>query len=275
MEIPSLDPVLPVEGRHVLHLFFRIDYTAWDLLEGSHRIAAKTALASLIQEIRATPGTQLLTFSIISPKADLGFMLLTSDLHIADAYAKQLALALGPGILMPEFSWFSMTERSEYTTSESEYAQQLEREENIAADSPAAKEKIEAFRTRMAKYLKDRLEPNLPDWPVVCFYPMSKRRGGTGQNWYALDFDARKKLMGGHARVGRKYSGRVLQLITGSTGLDDMEWGVTLFARTTSEIKAIVYEMRFDEVSAHYAEFGEFFIGLQMPLDLLFARLNL
>ena len=275
MEIPSLDPVLPIEGRHVLHLFFRIDYTAWDLLEGSHRIAAKTALASLIQEIRATPGTQLLTFSIISPKADLGFMLLTSDLHIADAYAKQLALALGPGILMPEFSWFSMTERSEYTTSESEYAQQLEREENIAADSPEAKEKIEAFRTRMAKYLKDRLEPNLPDWPVVCFYPMSKRRGGTGQNWYALDFDARKKLMGGHARVGRKYSGRVLQLITGSTGLDDMEWGVTLFARTTSEIKAIVYEMRFDEVSAHYAEFGEFFVGLQMPLDLLFARLNL
>ena len=275
MEIPSLDPLLPVEGRHVLHLFFRVDYAAWDLLEGSHRIAAKTALASLVQEIRATPATQLLTFSIVSPKADLGFMLLTSDLHIADAYAKQLALALGPGILMPEFSWFSMTERSEYTMSESEYAQQLEREENVSPESPAAKEKIDAFRARMTKYLKDRLEPNLPDWPVVCFYPMSKRRGGAGQNWYALDFDSRKKLMGGHARVGRKYSGRVLQLITGSTGLDDMEWGVTLFARTTSEIKAIVYEMRFDEVSAHFAEFGEFFVGLQMPLDLLFARLNL
>lgn len=275
MEIPSLDPVLPIEGRHVLHLFFRVDYAAWDLLEGSQRIAAKTALASLVQEIRATPATQLLTFSIVSPKADLGFMLLTSDLHLADAYTKQLALALGPGILMPEFSWFSMTERSEYTMSESEYAQQLEREENVAPDSPEAKEKMEAFRTRMAKYLKDRLEPNLPDWPVVCFYPMSKRRGGAGQNWYSLDFDSRKKLMGGHARVGRKYSGRVLQLITGSTGLDDMEWGVTLFARTTSEIKTIVYEMRFDEVSAHYAEFGEFFVGLQMPLDLLFARLNL
>jgi hydrogen peroxide-dependent heme synthase len=275
METPSLDPVRPIEGRHVLHLFFRVDYTAWDLLEGSQRIAAKTALASLVQEIRATPATQLLTFSIVSPKADLGFMLLTSDLHIADGYAKQLALALGPGILMPEFSWFSMTERSEYTMSESEYAQQLEREENVTPESPAAKEKLEAFRTRMTKYLKDRLEPNLPDWPVVCFYPMSKRRGVAGQNWYALDFDSRRKLMGGHARVGRKYSGRVLQLITGSTGLDDMEWGVTLFARTTSEIKAIVYEMRFDEVSAQYAEFGEFFVGLQMPLDLLFARLNL
>jgi chlorite dismutase len=81
--------------------------------------------------------------------------------------------------------------------------------------------------------------------------------------------------MAGHARVGRTYAGRVRQLITGSTGLDDGEWGVTLFAHTTSEIKAIVYEMRFDEVSAQYAEFGEFFIGIQMPLDALFSRLNL
>ncbi|HEY5777246.1 MAG TPA: chlorite dismutase family protein [Terrimicrobiaceae bacterium] len=275
METPLLDPVLPVEGRHVLHLFFRVDYTSWDLLEGSQRIAAKTALASLVQEIRATPATQLLTFSIVSPKADLGFMLLTTDLHTADSYAKQLALALGHGILTPEFSWLSMTERSEYTTSDGEYAQQLENEEKVVAGSPEFEEKMTAFRTRMTKYLKDRLEPNLPDWPVVCFYPMSKRRGGPGQNWYALDFAARKKLMGGHARVGRTYAGRVLQLITGSTGLDDMEWAVTLFAKTTSEIKAIVYEMRFDEVSAQYAEFGEFFICLQMPLDSLFARLNL
>ena len=275
METPLLDPVLPVEGRHVLHLFFRVDYTAWDMLEGSQRITAKTALASLVQEIRATPATQLLTFSIVSPKADLGFMLLTTDLHTADSYAKQLALALGPGILTPEFSWLSMTERSEYTTSDGEYAQQLENEEKVVAGSPEFEEKMAAFRTRMTKYLKDRLEPNLPDWPVVCFYPMSKRRGGPGQNWYALDFAARKKLMGGHARVGRTYAGRVLQLITGSTGLDDMEWAVTLFAKTTSEIKAIVHEMRFDEVSAQYAEFGEFSICLQMPLDSLFARLNL
>ncbi|MGA7394492.1 MAG: hypothetical protein WBW78_17690, partial [Terrimicrobiaceae bacterium] len=118
METPLLDPIVPVEGRHVLHLFFRVDYVAWDLLEAAQRIAAKTALASLVQEIRATPETQLLTFSIASPKSDLGFMLLTPDLHIADAFGKQLALALGPGILLPEFSWLSMTERSEYTTNE-------------------------------------------------------------------------------------------------------------------------------------------------------------
>jgi peroxiredoxin len=275
METHSSDPVRPTEGRHVLHLFFRIDYNAWDLLDGTEKIEAKTSLAEAVQEIRATPETQLLTFSMVSPKADLGFMLVTPDLHVADTCAKQLALALGPGVLTAEYSWLSMTERSEYTTSDEEYAAALETEEKLAPGTPEFDEKMTAFRARMTKYLKDRLEPNLPDWPVVCFYPMSKRRGGEGQNWYALDFAARKKLMAGHARVGRTYAGRVLQLITGSTGLDDMEWGVTLFAKTTSEIKAIVYEMRFDEVSAQYAEFGEFFIGLQMPLDALFARLSL
>jgi len=275
MKTPELDPVLPAEGRHVLHLFFRIDYGTWDLFDGVQKIEAKTALAELVQEVRATPDTQLLTFSVVTPKADLGFMLLTPDLQAADALAKQLALALGPGVLLPEYSWLSMTERSEYTTSNAEYALTLETDEKLAPGSPEFEEKMTAFCTRMEKYLKDRLEPNLPDWPVVCFYPMSKRRGPDGQNWYALDYAARKKLMAGHARVGRTYSGRILQLITGSTGLDDMEWGVTLFARSTSEIKAIVYEMRFDEVSAQYADFGEFFIGLQMPLNALFARVSL
>lgn len=275
METHSPDPVRPTEGRHVVHLFFRIDYSVWDMLDPGERIEAKTTLAEVVQDIRALPETQLLTFSLVTPKADLGFMLITPDLHVADACAKQLALALGAGVLSAEYSWLSMTERSEYTTSEEEYGVTLEAEEKLAPGSPAFEEKMQAFRARMTKYLKDRLEPNLPDWPVICFYPMSKRRGGEGQNWYALDFEARKKLMAGHARVGRTYSGRILQLITGSTGLDDMEWAVTLFAKTTSEVKAIVYEMRFDEVSAQYAEFGEFFIGLQMPLDSLFARLSL
>ncbi|MFM8715499.1 MAG: chlorite dismutase family protein, partial [Spartobacteria bacterium] len=240
--------ILPTEGRHVLHLFFRVEYSAWELLNKSARIAAKTALAELVREIRATPGTQLLLFSMVTPKADLGFMLLTPDLQNADAFAKRLATSLGPDILTPTFSWLSMTERSEYTTSDAEYAATLEAEEKLTPGTPAFDEKMQAFSARMAKYLKDRLEPNLPDWPVVCLYPMSKRRS-PGQNWYALDFDARKKLMAGHARVGRTYSGRILQLITGSTGLDDEEWFVTLFAKTTSDIKAIVYEMRFDEVS--------------------------
>ena len=258
----------------MVHVFFRVDGRAWDLLDGVRKIEAKTAMTDFVEKLRLAGGIQLLTFSVVSPKADLAFMLLGADLHALDDAAKRLAVILGPGILLPEFSWLSMTERSEYTTTEDEYAVSLTGE-NVVAGSPEFEEKISAFRTRMAKYLKDRLEPNLPDWPVMAFYPMSKRRGGPGQNWYALDFASRKALMAGHARVGRTYAGRVLQLITGSTGLDDMEWGVTLFARTASDVKAIVYEMRFDEVSAQYGEFGRFFLCLQMPLASLFERLSL
>ncbi len=268
-----MEPILPTEGRHVLHLFFRLEHAQWDLLSPKERLEAKTRLANLVKDVRAEEGTQLLTLSMVSAKADLGFMLVAPDLHAIDRIGKQLALSLGPGMLLPEFSWLSMTERSEYTTTEEEFAGSLA-DEGLAESSEDFQKRLADFRVRMDKYAKDRLEPNLADWPVVCFYPMSKRRS-RGQNWYALDFDARKKLMAGHARVGRTYAGRVRQLITGSTGLDDGEWFVTLFAQTTSDIKAIVYEMRFDEVSAQYAEFGEFFIGLQLPLDALFARLGL
>jgi chlorite dismutase len=100
---------------------------------------------------------------------------------------------------------------------------------------------------------------------------MNKRRN-VGQNWYAHSFDERRQLMAGHARVGRTWAGKIRQLITGSTGLDAAEWGVTLFAHDTHHIKGIVYEMRFDEVSAQYAEFGDFYIGLQLPTDELLAR---
>ena len=130
------------------------------------------------------------------------------------------------------------------------------------------------FKVRMAKYGKDKLYPTLPNWEVFCFYPMSKRRNPE-QNWYELSFAERKALMAGHGRVGRQYHGKILQLITGSTGLDDAEWGVTLFAHDTYYIKDIVYKMRFDAVSVKYAEFGDFYIGLSVPLDELFRRILL
>jgi hydrogen peroxide-dependent heme synthase len=260
----------PKEGWHVLHLFYRIDYGTWRLLSKEEQLEAKTALSALVQQIRATDETQLLTFSVVSPKADLGFMLLTPDLQYANAVEKRLALSLGDDVLSPAFSFYSLTERSEYTTTEEEYRAGLPPEKSPEEIDTLMKE----FSTRMDKYLRDRLYPNLPDWPVVTFYPMSKRRGEQ-ENWYRLPFDQRKQLMSGHGRIGRQYSGRVRQLITGATGLDDWEWGVTLFAQDIFEVKSIVYEMRFDDVSARFAEFGEFFIGLQLPLDQLFPRLLL
>ena len=262
------------EGWHVLHLFYRIEHGQWQLMDNNEKMAAKTALSALVQESRAFPSTQLLTFSIVSPKADLGCMLLTDDLHLANALEKRLTLALGPDVLNPVFSFYSLTERSEYTTRDEDFAASLVAEKGLAKEGTEFTEAMQQFHERMEKYLQDRLYPNMPDWPVFCFYPMSKRRN-ENQNWCALSFEDRKKLMLGHARVGRQYSGRVRQLITGSTGLDDWEWGVSLFAHDIFDIKSIVYDMRFDEVSARYAEFGEFYVGLQMPIDELFRRLQL
>ena len=109
--------------------------------------------------------------------------------------------------------------------------------------------------------LDRRLHPRLPRRKLLCFYPMSKRRAGD-ENWYALDFDTRLALMGGHGRLGAAFRDRIVQLITGATGLTDWEWGVTLLADDIKAIKQIVYEMRFDEVSARYGEFGPFTVGI-------------
>lgn len=267
-------PVIPKEGWHVLHLFYKIEHGQWALLSPEERIASKTNLTEVIQEIRATENTQLLVFSMVSPKADIGFMLLTPDLHTANAIEKRLTLALGPDVLMPVYSFLSLTEESEYVTSDEEYAATLQKEQNLQPGSPEYEKLMGEFSARMAKYRKDKLYPLLPVWEVFCFYPMLKRRA-VGQNWYALSFEERKTLMAAHGRLGRQYHGKILQLITGATGLDDAEWGVTLFAHDTFYVKDIVYKMRFDEVSAQYAEFGEFYIGLSVPLDELFRRLQL
>ncbi len=242
--------LVPERGWHCLHLFYHVEYGQWQLLSREEQNSAKTNLATIVQEVRAMDSTQLLTLSVVTPKADLGFMLITPDLQTANKIEKQLSLSLGADVLTPVYSY--LTKR----------------------DPAKLEEALNIFRERMKHYRQERVYPTLPDWPVVCFYNMSKRRGEQ-RNWYALPYDERRKLMKGHATVGRQYAGKVKQLITGSTGLDDAEWGVTLFARDTFQIKAIVYEMRFDPVSAEYADFGEFFIGIQLPLDELFRRLQL
>ncbi len=274
-EANDISPLVPREGWHVMHLFYQVDHAQWSLLDRDDQRAAKTRLTELVQQIRSTPDTHLLVFAVATPKADIGFMLLTPDLQVANAYEKQLTLSLGPEILSPVYSYLSQTERSEYTTTPEQYAEEtLKGERGLDEASPEFAEAMKEFEERMDHYLQHRLYPVLPDWPAICFYPMTKRRDGK-DNWYSLPFEERKKLMGGHARTGRAYAGRILQLITGSTGLDDFEWGVTLLAKDTIDIKSIVYEMRFDEVSARYGEFGDFYIGMQLPLAELFKRVCL
>jgi chlorite dismutase len=284
----GVKPLVPVEGLHVLHLYYTVDHGLWRTLSGEEQRAARVNFTKLVQTIRSHPRTQLLVFSVVTPKADLGFMLLTADLQDANRFEKELTLSLGPDILQPAFSYYSMTELSEYTTTEEEYKKQVIAElqsqqehgteivlnPNDVEGTETLELRLNEWRQRMKKYNQDRLYPNMAEWPVLCFYPMSKRREGK-DNWYSLDFEARRQLMGGHARVGRQWAGKVRQLITGSTGLDSHEWGVTLLAHDTFHIKGIIYEMRFDEVSARFAEFGDFYIGLQIPVEDLLQRVGL
>ena len=270
----SPSPLVAHEGWFVQHLFYHIDHGYWAALTPEEQRERLTRMSSTIQTIRSHPKTQLLTLSVMTPKADLGFMLVTADLHDANRFEKQLALALGPDVLNPVYSYLSMTEWTEYSEKEEDASARIARTENLEPGSEAHTARLAEWKTHMTKYYNDRLYPNLADWPVVCFYPMNKLRN-VGANWWMLDFEKRRELMGSHARTGRKYAGKVRQLVTGSTGLDTHEWSVTLFAHDLFQIKSIVYEMRFDEVSAVYAEFGDFYIGIQLGLSDLLKRLQL
>ena len=256
--------VVPSEGWGVLHLFFHLRR---ELLADPS--GAAKDFAARLEAFDARDDYQVLAFSVLGQKADVGLMALGPDLGELDAFSTDVSTSLLGAGLLPAASYVSLTERSEYTSTEADESRRLVAEEGLAEGSAEHAEALAAFRDRMAGYLEHRLHPRLPRRPVISFYPMSKRRVA-GDNWYALPFAERKQLMDGHARVGRTYRGRVLQLITGSVGLDDWEWGVTLLADDPVAIKDIVYEMRFDEVSARYAEFGPFVTGLVMePADLM------
>jgi peroxiredoxin len=190
--------------------------------------ADREAVVEAVKAARAD-GDQVVTVAMLGHKADLGVMVLGPDLWRLRAVQSALCAT---GLVLTG-SYVSLTEVSEYAQGVPEEMKQA------------------------------RLYPELPppDKVAFCFYPMSKRRGDD-HNWYALEYEARRALMLGHGAVGRTFRGRILQLITGSTGLDDWEWGVTLFGVHPDDLKACVYEMRFDEASARYAEFGPFWTGM-------------
>jgi peroxiredoxin len=245
-----MEPVTPSIGWGVLHLFFRVDRDRAEQDPG----AAKR-IVDAVASLRADDH-HALVFAVLGHKADLGVMAYGPDL--ARLHAFQQELAVGP--LLPDYSYVSLTELSEYSASEEDERARLIAEEELT-DPAAIEERLIVWRERIEHYRENRIHPRLPERKVIGFYPMSKRRSGD-DNWYRLPFAERKELMAGHARIGRTYAGRVLQLITGSVGLDDWEWGVTLLADDPVVLKEIVNEMRFDDVSARYGEFGPFYTGL-------------
>lgn len=262
------------QGVHVMHLFYRINRVAWAALPSGESEATRKRLEALCAANANASHPRISSFANVSGKADLTFMLLAAELGQISQLHRDIEQAFPAGVLERVYTYLSVTESSEYTTSEDEHRQGLIEREKLSPDSPEFAKKMEEFRKRMTEYLHYRLYPELPDWEVMCFYPMNKRRQGA-DNWYSLDFNTRKTLMGGHARVGRKYGGRVTQLISGSVGLDDWEWGVTLVAQQLDPIKEIVYEMRFDEVTARFGEFGSFYINIRLAPAALWNHLHL
>ena len=251
-------------GWGVLHLFYSVDRDAARADPG-----AAARLVSACDEFTADSVHQVLTFAVLGHKADLGVMALGPDL----ARLQRLQRALADSPLRATWSYVSLTEQSEYGSTDDDERARLAAEDGVT-DPAEVEARLAVWRDRMEHYRENRVHPRLPQKRTVCFYPMSKRRVGD-DNWYSLDFAARKELMAGHARVGRRYAGRVLQLITGSTGIDDWEWGVTLLADDPAALKDIVYEMRFDEVSARFGEFGQFITGLVLDPGEALARVGL
>lgn len=263
-----------IHGWPVLHLFFRVDRARWLDLNAERRRDGVREAAAWLGQTAAEEGLQLVPIAGIA-KFDLGIMAVHPELSRIQGLGQELAATRVGACLLPTYSFLSMSEVSEYMPSPGDHARQLIDDKGMDPASPEFAGSVAAFAKRMRAYAEARVHPELPrDMPVVCFYPMSKARGET-RNWYTLDFEQRKKLMAGHGETGRRFAGRVLQLITSCTGLDDWEWGVTLFGRDLKSVRDVVYEMRFDPASAVYALFGPFYLGLRFAPEQLGEVLRL
>jgi chlorite dismutase len=255
--------LVPTAGWHCRHFFYR-----WhrDVLRGLDEVARREGREQLVDILDPeSPGgpIRLQAFTLSGHKADFGFLALDGDPLLLDGLHQRLmASPLGPA-LEAVGSFVSLTEVSEYVPTVERYVEQLAAE----GLDPAGEEyrmKVVSYQRRLETMRRQRFTPDLPVWPAICFYPMNKKRE-LGENWFLLDFASRERLMREHGESGMKFAGKVTQMVTAGLGLDDWEWGVTLWARNPEYLRDIVYRMRFDEASARYAQFGEFYAGYLRP----------
>jgi hydrogen peroxide-dependent heme synthase len=256
------------QGWHCCHLYYRFDRGVLAGMTAEQRARGREELLAALDPAGPNASTRLQTSIVSGQKADFGLMLMDPNPLKVDAVKQQLAAStLGPA-LVPTYSFVSITEISEYVPSVEAYGQRL-LAEGEQADSPAYQAKLKAYGDRLPMMNKQRLTPEFPPYPATCFYPMNKKRK-VGENWFLLPFAERNRQMAEHAKSGMEFAGKVSQLITVGLGLDDWEWGVTLWAKNPQFLTEIVYRMRFDEASARYAEFGQFFTSyVTSPAEML------
>jgi chlorite dismutase len=252
-----------LEGWFVLHDVFAVDWCRWNALARSERgdIAAE---ATVVLERQEKPRSgHSACFSLLTQKGDVAFMHYRPDLETLRAAELELRRTRLHDFLQPTYSYLSVIELGTYELHP--WAARTLEKRGVDRADPRYEELL---HDEMIEAGRSRLFPAVPGGRYFCFYPMSKRRG-EHVNWFALGPKERAEFMRGHGRIGRKYAGRVVQVISGSVGFDDWEWGVTLFADDPLVFKKLVYEMRFDPASSLFALFGPFYVGFRAkPADL-------
>ena len=260
---------LTLEGSSVLHQFFRFDWKAWrSCAEDERKKIVTDAIAVLRSIERSAPDAPLRTalYSQLGHKGDLMLIHFRESLEALNQVELALAQSALYDFLDLRHSYVSVVELGLYESSRKTY--EAATAKGFAQHSPEWNAEVAASLERASGAMAPRLFPAIPNSKYLCFYPMDRKRSEQ-VNWYTVAFAERQRMMDVHGKIGRRYGDQVKQIITGSIGMDDWEWGVTLFADDPVAFKKLIYEMRFDEVSAVYALFGEFFIGVRLPVEKL------
>lgn len=256
-------PPATLEGWYVLHQIFSLDWAALRRMSAEERAQTVEEARSLLFEL-ASPEEAGWSgvFQLVGGGADCMFIHFRETPEaLAEATLRLRRSALGP-LLRLEYDYTSVTEAGLYPAT-------VEAASRAAPDSEEFRKIIEEYAAaeRASRHVQARLYPEIPEgMRYVSFYPMTKRRVHP-DNWYTLPLEERNRLMREHGLTGRRYANRIYQIISGSVGLDDWEWGVTLFARDLLDIKGVVTDMRYDEASSRYGEFGSFFVGVRLTTD--------
>ena len=252
-------PAMPLtmEGSWVLHQMIRFDWATWRTVPKEIASAMVAELAELLEKMGPEKSA---VFSLIGHKGD--FMVVHFREKFDELNDAEVALTKSA---MGDFfdvvhSYVSVVELGLYESSVKTY--QGLKDKGLEPHTEGWNKEIAETLDRQRTAMATRLFPEIPGARYACFYPMDRRRGES-KNWYMLPIQERARQMHEHGLIGRRYAGEVRQIISGSVGFDDWEWGVTLFAEEPLVFKKLIYEMRFDEVSALYAEFGDFFVGIR------------